>query len=122
MAKISLNELWQLFRGMENASRYYADIISSAMSEFPDNEAHRIDIGDVSLEGLHNWGGGRCIPPWCIKGMEDLDAEMREFARKASALAGIMKTLTGELLNLRPPVNNLKHYASEKPGVHWPES
>jgi hypothetical protein len=120
---MTLAQLWNAYRGCENAFRYYADVVGAIGGQLPGQGSHAFqELDPAKVEAalqpypLPGDGPKPCFPPFCDTGPLLLRDGMQHLANRVNAL----NALTHQIVEMLPPgTGTIHHYLSELPGTHW---
>ncbi|NIM19856.1 MAG: hypothetical protein GTO51_06385 [Candidatus Latescibacteria bacterium] len=121
MAKITVEELWDIIRGLENSYRYFSDILGALMQELPRGKDYPIEVSDDIIETLKGGWPRFCLPPLCRKALPDVVFDIKETGGKGGAAGEAVDALVKQLAEPPGKIRELDFYASEVPGTRWPD-
>ncbi len=113
----TFGEVWQAFRGTENACRYCGDAMLGVIRML--GGALDQPVGSLSEEveqAIHAMEDGVCIPPRCHMTGEEYKQEVRRLANRARALSSAVDLIVDSGL---VKAVDIKFDATEQPGIHW---
>ena len=125
---VTIEELWLKIRGLENAFRYYADVVAAMAKDpaYKDMLRERIEIhSQVAQQAMaetfpHEDEPIRKppppCPPWCSLTRKEFLDGLQRVAAISSAVTGVLSNIALERGGKDVPIDI---YVSELPGTHW---
>ncbi len=126
---IMLDELWLKCRGVENAFRYYSDVLAAVghdlksrgllPSGIPVTDPAARDGIQLTFPSVEHSVGPEECPPWCHISSPLTIEGLGTLSRIADAVTKVGVTLMEIRAQATGGGEHLKVYITEIPGTHW---